>query len=346
MSFGFAATHCNTLQHTATHCNTLQHTEVNYNTLLHTDIDLIRVLRLCCNTLQSTATRNHQQPFSNPPRHIPESDNTLQHTEEHYNTLLHTSTLCCNTLQHMQRTTTLCYILQHSAAYCKTLQQTKHCPNASRCLFLCRRALSREWVRFGTTHPHTHTHIYTHTHHHTHIHTSYPLLFGFSGQESGRDAWMWGCKRYLFLFSFANNRYRNPSVYKMIQMRIKSNELSTSIWIIWMIQMQLNDLNCPNAYQVQCIIQMLLKKSNYLNAFEVFFSLNAYQMRYPNACELFEWFKCIWIIWIVQMRNKSNALDQVSKRVLLFLEKKVDECTHMGLVCKWDLSSWGSFAKK
>jgi len=55
-----------------------------------------------------------------------------------------------------------------------------------------------------------------------------------------------------------------------------------------MIQMQLNDLNCPNAYQVQCIIQMLLKKSNYLNAFEVFFSLNAYQMRYPNAFELFE----------------------------------------------------------
>ena len=33
----FAATHCNTLQHTATHCNTLQHTATHCNTLQHTN---------------------------------------------------------------------------------------------------------------------------------------------------------------------------------------------------------------------------------------------------------------------------------------------------------------------
>ena len=47
----FAATHCNTLQHTATHCNTLQHTATHCNTLQHTATH--------CNTLQYTAAVWH-----------------------------------------------------------------------------------------------------------------------------------------------------------------------------------------------------------------------------------------------------------------------------------------------
>ena len=52
---------------------------------ISTDIDLTRVLRLCCNTLQHTATHC----------------NTLQHTATHCNTLQHTATHC-NTLQHTE----------------------------------------------------------------------------------------------------------------------------------------------------------------------------------------------------------------------------------------------------
>ena len=75
----YAATRCNTLQHTAIRYNTLQHTATHCNA---SHVDPPTTL-LHCNTLQHAATRC----------------NTLQHTAAHCNTLQHTATHC-NTLQH------------------------------------------------------------------------------------------------------------------------------------------------------------------------------------------------------------------------------------------------------
>jgi len=63
--FRFAATHCNTLQHTATHCNTLQHIATHCSTDFgphHSDrlglcFLLLRHTATYCNTLQHTATQ-------------------------------------------------------------------------------------------------------------------------------------------------------------------------------------------------------------------------------------------------------------------------------------------------
>jgi len=60
----FAATHCNTLQHTAAHCSTQQHAAAQCSTLQH--------------ALQHTATHC----------------STLQHTAAHCNTLQHAPTHC------------------------------------------------------------------------------------------------------------------------------------------------------------------------------------------------------------------------------------------------------------
>jgi len=74
--FRYAATHCNTLQHTATHCNT--------HAVTTTIIVIMDVLQRAQWTLcLYAATRC----------------NTLQHTAKHCNTLQHTATHC-HTLHH------------------------------------------------------------------------------------------------------------------------------------------------------------------------------------------------------------------------------------------------------
>ena len=224
MCFGFAATHCNTLQHTATHCNTLQHTATHCNTLQHTAIH--------CNTLKYTKS--------------------LCYILQHSAATIATHATHCNTLLY---TATLCYILQHSATDQRLSKRIMSLVPLQKRLIP---GMSAFWHHTST---HTHTYIHTQTQSHSHTYKLTPVV-RLGKWMRCMNVGLVASQSYWISCSFANKRYRNSSVYKMIQMRIKSNALSKCFRIVWIIQMHLNYLNCPNAYLVKCVIQMHL---NYLN---------------------------------------------------------------------------------
>jgi len=159
------------LQYAATSCNTLQHT--------------------CCGAL--TPHRAYQHGAANV-WVCKRVCQTLHHTISYCNTLQHTATHS-STLQY---TTTHCNILQHTccgsadaASSKSTWRSSKtvgvmaaHCTtSASRASFRCLSEPSANLAQFASnmftpstpatalTYAHTHTHTHTHTHAHTHAHT-------------------------------------------------------------------------------------------------------------------------------------------------------------------------------
>ena len=151
---------CNTLQHTATHCNTLQHTAAT-----HAPGTLCALSETHCNTLQQHTAATHV-----PHLYVPSKD--LVTLQVHCITTHTLSITLCNTLQHLQHTTTpathynTCNTLQH---LCNTLQHLcntlQHLCNTLQ--HLCNTLQHLQHTTTYTTHTHGHTHqdcVSIHTH--------------------------------------------------------------------------------------------------------------------------------------------------------------------------------------
>jgi len=137
-STGYAATHCNAMQHSATHCNTLTHPSLVASSSHPHSNPKVRLLPKNKRKERTRKSDNIAIPrLRSSCDKLPPSSRstaTLQHTATHCNTLQHTATHChtnhssefilqqvaisirinCNTATH-------CNTLQHTATHCNTL---------------------------------------------------------------------------------------------------------------------------------------------------------------------------------------------------------------------------------
>jgi len=124
-TISFAATRCNTLQHTAIHYNTLQPTSgaqiSHLMFLLRWHCHLLQRTATHCNTLQHTVTyircanSSLMWPLPCRQQHL--------HKWRRVRTLQHAATRC-NTLQY---TAIHCNAQHHATTHCNTLRQVRKC---------------------------------------------------------------------------------------------------------------------------------------------------------------------------------------------------------------------------